>query len=279
MDNLLFPLLLCHFLADFVLQTDKMASVKKEHFSYHKMRQLGWHVFTHFCLDLLAIVVYFCWFDSKISFWALLLMVLGITIVHFIIDLAKAPVEKRFRDTNFVHLFTYIIDQILHITTIYIAVWLVLGEQATLLPTQLNNYSKFCALASLVIIIVYFVGYLIPYILEVLMPGFNLERKSISVTKQNGKIILTKNQEIPVVSNKELKAGRYIGGLERLLLLIFMVLQIYSAIPIIIALKTLARFKELENNRTFAEYYLIGNFLSMIFGVLISLVFIYILHL
>ncbi|WP_077917948.1 DUF3307 domain-containing protein [Paenilisteria newyorkensis] len=25
MTNLLFPLLLCHFLADFVLQTDKMA--------------------------------------------------------------------------------------------------------------------------------------------------------------------------------------------------------------------------------------------------------------
>ncbi|MCD2207967.1 hypothetical protein [Listeria booriae] len=79
------------------------------------------------------------------------------------------------------------------------------------------------------------------------------------------------------MTNKELKAGRYIGGLERLLLLIFMALQIYSAIPIIIALKTLARFKDLENNRAFAEYYLIGNFLSMIFGVLIGIVFNYVL--
>lgn len=275
MANLLFPLLLCHFLADFVLQTDKMASVKKERFSYHKMRLLGWHVFTHLSLYFLAILVYFCWFDSETSFWVLLLMILGIALTHFIIDLAKAPVEQLFRDTKFVHLFTYILDQILHIAVIYSAVWLIFGAQTI----QFSNYSKFCALASLVILLVYFIGYLIPYILEVLMPGFNLEKKSISVSKQNGKIILTKNQEIPVVSNKELKAGRYIGGLERLLLLIFMVLQIYSAIPIIIALKTLARFKELENNRTFAEYYLIGNFLSMIFGVLLSLVFIYILHL
>ncbi|WP_159101141.1 DUF3307 domain-containing protein [Listeria grandensis] len=257
----------------------KWLASKKERFSYHKLQQLGWHIFAHFYLYLLAIIVYFCWFDSKISFWALLLMILGLTIVHFIIDLAKAPIEKLFRDTKMVHLFTYISDQILHITTIYIAVWLVFNEQITLIPAQLNNYPKFCALASLAIIIVYLIGYLIPYVLEVLMPGFNLEKKSISFTKQSGKIILTKNQEIPIVSNKELKAGRYIGGLERLLLLIFMVLQIYSAIPIIIALKTLARFKELENNRTFAEYYLIGNFLSMIFGVLISLVFIYILKL
>ncbi|MBA3927735.1 DUF3307 domain-containing protein [Listeria rustica] len=279
MVNLLLPLLLAHFLADFVLQTDKMVCIKKERFSYHKMQILGWHVFVHFSLYFVAILVYYCWFDDTTSFWILLAMISGITILHFIVDLAKSPAEKLFRDTQIVHLFSYIFDQILHIVVIYLGVWLVFGGQSFLLPSELGVYPKFCALASLVIIIVYFVGYLIPYILGVLMPGFNMEKKSISVTKQDGKIILTKNQDVPAVSNKELKAGRYIGGLERLLLLIFMVLQIYSAIPIIIALKTLARFKELENNRAFAEYYLIGNFLSMIFGVLTSLLFIYILHL
>ncbi|MBC1501502.1 DUF3307 domain-containing protein [Listeria weihenstephanensis] len=276
MTNLLFPLLLCHFIADFMLQTNKMASVKKEAFSNHKIKILMQHIALHFSLYFIAIFVYYYWFDRTTSFWLLLAMIIGISITHFFIDLAKAPTEKLFRDSNIVRLFMYIADQILHIAIIYVATCLVLNSQ---MPFSPSLYDKFSILSSLIILLVYFVGYLIPYILEVLMPGFNTEKKIIAVTKLDGKIILTKNQETPAVSNKELKAGRYIGGLERLLLLIFMVLQIYSAIPIIIGLKTLARFKELENNRSFAEYYLIGNFLSMIFGVLIALLFDYVLYL
>ncbi|MBC1975610.1 DUF3307 domain-containing protein [Listeria booriae] len=272
MTNLLFPLLLGHFLGDFVLQTDKMANVKKEAFSLRKLRILGLHVFIHFCLYFLAVLGY--WFvGGTTDIWLLMGMIVGISLLHLVIDLVKAPVERVLGDSSLVRLCTYVGDQLLHVLIIFLAV-------RALAPISLDGlslYAKICALACLLIVIVYFVGYLIPYILEVLMPGFNNEKRIVSITKVDGKILLTKNQELAAVTNKELKAGRYIGGLERLLLLIFMALQIYSAISIIVALKTLARFKDLENNRAFAEYYLIGNFLSMIFGVLIGIVFNYVL--
>ncbi|MBC2098776.1 DUF3307 domain-containing protein [Listeria booriae] len=272
MTNLLFPLLLGHFLGDFVLQTDTMANVKKEAFSSRKLRILGLHVFIHFCLYFLAVLGY--WFvGGNTDIWLLMGMIVGISLLHLVIDLAKAPVERVLGNSSLVRLCTYVSDQLLHVLIIFLAV-------RALAPISLDGlslYAKLCALGCLLIVIVYFVGYLIPYILEVLMPGFNNEKRIVSITKVDGKILLTKNQEAAAVTNKELKAGRYIGGLERLLLLIFMALQIYSAIPIIVALKTLARFKDLENNRAFAEYYLIGNFLSMIFGVLIGIVFNYVL--
>ncbi|MBC1779344.1 DUF3307 domain-containing protein [Listeria booriae] len=272
MTNLLFPLLLGHFLGDFVLQTDKMAGVKKEAFSSRKLRILSLHVFIHFCLYFLVVLGY--WFvGGNMDIWLLMGMIVGISLLHLVIDLAKAPVERVLGNSSLVRLCTYVGDQLLHVLIIFLAV-------RALAPISLGGlslYAKLCALGCLLIVIVYFVGYLIPYILEVLMPGFNNEKRIVSITKVDGKILLTKNQEVAAVTNKELKAGRYIGGLERLLLLIFMALQIYSAIPIIVALKTLARFKDLENNRAFAEYYLIGNFLSMIFGVLIGIVFNYVL--
>ncbi|MBC1983378.1 DUF3307 domain-containing protein [Listeria booriae] len=272
MTNLFFPLLLGHFLGDFVLQTDTMANVKKEAFSSRKLRILGLHVFIHFCLYFLAVLGY--WFVGRnTDIWLLMGMIVGISLLHLVIDLVKAPVERVLGDSSLVRLCTYVGDQLLHVLIIFLAV-------RALAPISLDGlslYAKLCALGCLLIVIVYFVGYLIPYILEVLMPGFNNEKRIVSITKVDGKILLTKNQEVAAVTNKELKAGRYIGGLERLLLLIFMALQIYSAIPIIVALKTLARFKDLENNRAFAEYYLIGNFLSMIFGVLIGIVFNYVL--
>ncbi|MBC2675713.1 DUF3307 domain-containing protein [Listeria booriae] len=272
MTNLLFPLLLGHFLGDFVLQTDTMANVKKEAFSSRKLRILSLHVFIHFCLYFLAVLGY--WFvGGNTDIWLLMGMIVGISLLHLVIDLVKAPMERVLGNSSLVRLCTYVGDQLLHILIIFLAV-------RALAPISLDGlslYAKLCALGCLLIVIVYFVGYLIPYILEVLMPGFNNEKRIVSITKVDGKILLTKNQEVAAVTNKELKAGRYIGGLERLLLLIFMALQIYSAIPIIVALKTLARFKDLENNRAFAEYYLIGNFLSMIFGVLIGIVFNYVL--
>lgn len=52
MINLLVPLLLAHFLADFVLQTDKMASIKKERFSYHLYPPLVSVIFACLCLFL-----------------------------------------------------------------------------------------------------------------------------------------------------------------------------------------------------------------------------------
>lgn len=61
----------------------------------------------------------------------------------------------------------------------------------------------------------------------------------------------------------EYKRGRVIGMLERLTLFFLILEGQYSALGFVIAAKTMARFKNLED-RDFAEYFLVGTFLSLV---------------
>ncbi len=69
---------------------------------------------------------------------------------------------------------------------------------------------------------------------------------------------------------KEFNAGRVIGFLERwLIYLVVLATNDLTAIGFIIAAKGLARMKQLEE-KTFAEYMLIGTFLSVLSAVLVG---------
>jgi hypothetical protein len=69
---------------------------------------------------------------------------------------------------------------------------------------------------------------------------------------------------------REYDRGRLIGILERTLVYLFVISGQYGAIAIVIGLKSLARFRELED-RSFAEYFLIGSLLSMAVAILPAL--------
>lgn len=62
---------------------------------------------------------------------------------------------------------------------------------------------------------------------------------------------------------REYELGRVIGLLERVFLYFLIIWNQIGAIAVLIALKSLARYKELEN-KTFAEYFLIGSLLSIL---------------
>ena len=64
--------------------------------------------------------------------------------------------------------------------------------------------------------------------------------------------------------------GRYIGMLERILIVVFVVSNLIQGLALIIAMKTLTRFKQFEDKR-FAEYYLIGTLLSLLIGIILAL--------
>ncbi|HWO95279.1 MAG TPA: DUF3307 domain-containing protein [Bacillus sp. (in: firmicutes)] len=64
--------------------------------------------------------------------------------------------------------------------------------------------------------------------------------------------------------------GKYIGILERLLITIFVVLNIYQGLVLLGAIKTVSRFKQFED-KNFAEYYLLGTLLSLIAGITLGL--------
>lgn len=62
-------------------------------------------------------------------------------------------------------------------------------------------------------------------------------------------------------------AGAVIGNLERILSAIFLAMNQIAAIGFIYTAKSIARFKEIDDNKGFAEYYLIGTLFSILYVV------------
>ncbi len=85
--------------------------------------------------------------------------------------------------------------------------------------------------------------------------------------------LVPKQDQGDEVDVKEYNAGRIIGMLERIIIYIFVLAGQYAAIGFIIAAKSFTRFEQLKQ-RSFAEYVLIGTFLSSVFAILISLLII-----
>jgi hypothetical protein len=61
--------------------------------------------------------------------------------------------------------------------------------------------------------------------------------------------------------------GRLIGLLERAIILILVMYNEITAVGFVLAAKSIARFKQLED-RPFAEYYLIGTLISALMAVI-----------
>jgi len=66
-------------------------------------------------------------------------------------------------------------------------------------------------------------------------------------------------------------AGRWIGVLERVIVAVLVLLNASSAIGFVLTAKSIARFKQLEESKDFAELYLIGTLLSV--GIALGAVF------
>ena len=68
------------------------------------------------------------------------------------------------------------------------------------------------------------------------------------------------------VRDRTLKMGRMIGILERMLVVTLVLINQWGALGLILAAKSIARFKDLEKRR-FGEYYLIGTLTSFLIAI------------
>lgn len=64
-------------------------------------------------------------------------------------------------------------------------------------------------------------------------------------------------------------AGRWIGAIERLLVAAAMLTARWEILAAVIALKTVARFRKLDE-QLFAEYFLIGSLFSILWAILVT---------
>ena len=64
-------------------------------------------------------------------------------------------------------------------------------------------------------------------------------------------------------------AGRYIGALERLVIAAGLIVHSWEVVAVVVALKTIARFKELDE-RLPAEYFLVGSLFSLLWAIVVT---------
>ena len=173
-------------------------------------------------------------FSLNVGYWWAALLIAAL---HLVIDGLKS-VCKNLKGAFF-------IDQLLHVAVIVAAVMLFNKVSTIALPTWLPE-------TKVLLWVVAFVFCLRPA--NFFIQNIFKEAK-ISIPDSG------KEQSLP-------NAGRVIGNVERMLTLVFVMLGQYEAIGLLLAAKSLLRFREADTVKS--EYVLVGTLLSFGFAILMG---------
>lgn len=224
---------IAHLLADFTFQPQNWCNIKEK------------EIITRYHIYHIVIVFatsYLLSFD--LGFW---IAALALTIIHFIIDILKSWIILQARVK-----YIFFIDQLMHLITIVGIVGfydLIFGIDF-IIPmntTALAVIAGFLLCAKPANIIIKFV-----------LLAFSIETPAEDPANAEGK-------SLP-------NAGKLIGITERFLALALILLGQYEAVGLIIAAKSILRFRETQKS----EYVLVGTLLSFgiatLAGVLIKII-------
>ena len=248
MKPLLLLTLLAHILADYGLQTEKIIAGKRQGVA-------SAHVVHALTFGLLALGLTLPWWSLV---WVLCIGLL--TVCHALIDAWKYRKVKTHPEKQFAF---ELGDQLVHVVLILAIYFYVADHYApwfhwSALYRWLAGHSVYPAcvvLAGVVFLLkggTSLVRTLLPDVVGLQAP---LARKAKT------------SQEAPIDFNM----GRLIGNLERLMIALFVVLGQYAAVGLVITANSLARFKRLEEDPNFAEYYLVGTLTSTLIAVIVGL--------
>ncbi|MDD3338714.1 MAG: DUF3307 domain-containing protein [Lachnospiraceae bacterium] len=225
-----------HFLADFTFQTHKMAEEKVQNTKY-----LFKHAFIYAVLFLITMCLLIRWDSAIIPYFI-------IVVSHFIIDRIKIWVDKNpcMKIPEFT---TFCIDQALHML-ILISVYL--SFSLGLHTTVFYDWLQGCPYSNR--IAVYFLIFTILW-----------DPASVCIKKLFEHIIGEPNSE------DKLQYGQLIGKLERIIIAVLVLCEQFGAIGFVLAAKSIARYKQLEE-QPFAEKYLVGTLSSVLIAFIVTLI-------
>jgi len=288
--------LLAHFLADFVFQTDKMAKYKGEKIvftslkeNYDKFISLFTHIITHILILICVLFIFYKVDHSYIeaNLIQIIYMCVGVIFTHTIIDCFKYFFYSKL---NFKELSVFLLDQFLHIFFIYIFIFFVLKRdiKEIFLFLDSNLYSNYNLIVLDKILLIIIIGLIGTYF-AAYFNGLYLKRKPLNSTISDNTRTISKNLSVIGFEKKSVMKvdsikienktfihsrddsafafGKAIGIVERTLIILLISTNNYGIIAIVIGLKTLTRFKMIEQNKDFGEYYLMGNLLSLAFSI------------
>lgn len=225
----LWLLLVAHLIADFSLQSADWAEKKTQKFQY-----LAGHAFVY--AVVIAAVAFLCISENVV--WIPFVI---IAFSHFFIDWIRIYADKKYK-TPAAHFSSFVIDQVLHIAIIYVSVCAFgLNEQTRswltdlVLPVPVEQILRY----ALIFIII--------------LDPASVFVKKLTIYVSGG----TNNSS----QKKEPSVGSIIGKLERILTVILVLCNEIGAIGFVLTAKSLARYKQLDN-QSFAEKYLVGTLSS-----------------
>ena len=177
-----------------------------------------------------------------LSLWKIALI---IALSHYVIDLAKLYSSDYFKNPST----PFFIDQILHLLVLYVCAFY----------DKLVPYSEF----------------LISAIDWPLVTAFVFVTFPAAIIMNT---VLQKMSDQIAIDHKSLpNAGKYIGMIERIFVLVFILLGRWEAIGLLITAKSVFRFNDLKesNSRKLTEYILIGTLLSFGIAIFTGLIYIH----
>lgn len=228
-------LLIGHLLGDFYLQSSQLAVDKKK--AFHKL-------LIH-CLIYTASIVMVI---LPVFQWSLFMWGIGISLAHFVIEGGKFVLANRIQYSEKRDALIYLIDQFLHLFIIGVAL---IG--ITISKTQISYLSGIEALVdSLNLDIEHLLGWLF-ILLALIQPCSITIKKVLNPYRPRNEDY--QDEGIP-------SAGALIGVFERLLILVMLYANQFTAIGFVLTAKSIARYNKISENPQFAEYYLLGTLLS-----------------
>ncbi|NPD81334.1 DUF3307 domain-containing protein [Prevotella sp. PINT] len=232
MAVILIKLIAAHLIGDFILQSDRLCSTKYDADWQKRVSALGIHSAVHALLSYIFIADQTNWAIPAIIFAS-----------HFIIDFAKVSKGKN-------NLYALIIDQAIHYSIIFCVWWFLFVKAGAHSNMAQSHFSLSSWLVATSFIAV-------------------LSPTSIFI-----KSFIEFEQWVPdkALSQGLPNAGKWIGYLERILILTFIFTDNVEGIGFLLAAKSVFRFGELNNAKDIkiTEYVLLGTFLSFTIAILIG---------
>lgn len=223
-----------HVVGDFLLQTRWIAEQKTR----------PGLLIVHLLLVAVAHTLFLLPFiDQRVA-----IVLAGVVLVHGVVDAITGRIRISVSPTRSLAIFA--VDQILHVAVLF-AAWVILTRDVVALR-WIPVDSIPVATAAAVLIAAYVFNW---------NGGSALVRGVLALVRLAEKAD-TAGRE-PYTRTIRPGTGHLIGALERFLTLTLVLLGEWSALGFILAAKSIARFKELED-REFSEYYLLGTLTSVI---------------
>lgn len=239
---LFLALLVAHLVGDFVLQSRSLVEGKQQGEPGAYLR----HGAFHLAASYLAILLFL---PARLAVPRLHAAVVAVVVLHLLCDYLK---ERGLNRTRMPPWLGFLADQALHVLALAIVTAFAFADFRSWLALVVEGYAL--RRETILWLLVVYLGTIFGggYLVRLLLP-----EQALPPAGEHSAAELERRE-------KELRLGMYIGWLERLLVLSAILAGSFTAAGLIVAAKSIVRFKKVERSDEFAEYFLIGTFLSIL---------------